>query len=180
MIYHVTVGDRTWVVELGPDGTRVDGRAVDVDFEHVEGSPVRSLMLDGTSHRLVARRVAAERWDLHVRGRRMQAEVVDERTRVIREMTGAGSGPAGPVGSTDSPIAGRTLSCAAGGPPSSLTFGADGSLSGRLLDRSVTGQWFVTQNREIHTHVIAGPVSIRDNLRRVGNRWVGRSTTCTG
>ena len=91
-----------------------------------------------------------------------------------------GSGPAGPVGSTDSPIAGRTLSCAAGGPPSSLTFGADGSLSGRLLDRSVTGQWFVTQNREIHTHVIAGPVSIRDNLRRVGNRWVGRSTTCTG
>ena len=96
MIYHVTVGDRTWVVELGPAGTRVDGKAVDVDFEHVEGSPVRSLMLDGTSHRLVARRVAAERWDLHLRGRRMQAEVVDERTRVIREMTGAGSGPAGP------------------------------------------------------------------------------------
>jgi pyruvate carboxylase subunit B len=96
LIYHVTVGDRTYVVEVGPEGTRVDGNPVDVDFEHIDGSPVRSLMLDGTSHRLVARRTAAEQWDLHLRGRRMRAQVVDERTRMIREMTGATGGPAGP------------------------------------------------------------------------------------
>ncbi len=95
MIYHVSVGDRTYVVELGPEATRVDGREVDVDLGHVEGSPVRSLLLDGRSHRLAAHRVG-ESWVLHIRGRRVHADVVDERTRVIREMTGEGSGPAGP------------------------------------------------------------------------------------
>ncbi len=96
MMYHVTLGGRTWVVELGGDGVSVDGKTVDVDFARIEGSPVRSLMVDGTSHRLAARRVGKESWDLHLGGRRVSADVVDERTRVIREMTGAGGGPRGP------------------------------------------------------------------------------------
>jgi len=96
MIYHVTVRDRTYVVELGTEGASIDGRTVDVDFAAIEGSPVRSLVLDGTSHRLVASRSGAERWDLHLRGRLVRADVVDERTRVIREMTGSAGGPTGP------------------------------------------------------------------------------------
>jgi biotin carboxyl carrier protein len=96
LIYHVTVGERTFVVDLGGGKPSVDGREVDADLEHVEGSPVRSLLLDGRSHRLAARRVGRESWVLHIRGRRIRAEVVDERTRVIREMAGAGSGPSGP------------------------------------------------------------------------------------
>jgi len=96
MIYHVTVGDHSYVVELGAEGALVDGRVVEVDFAAIEGSPVRSLVLDGTSHRLVARRVGSERWDLHLRGRLLRADVIDERTRVIREMTGSVSGPTGP------------------------------------------------------------------------------------
>ena len=93
---------------------------------------------------------------------------------------GSSVGYSGPAGSTDSPIAGKTLQCQAGGPASSLTFGADGRLSGRFLDESVTGTWYVNANNEIHTHVIAGAVSVRDNMRRVGDRWVGKTTTCTG
>ena len=96
MIYHVTVGARTFVVELGAEAVLVDGREVDVDLGHVEGGPVRSLLLDGASQRLVARRVARESWDLHLRGRRIRAAVVDERTRTIREMTGQGQGASGP------------------------------------------------------------------------------------
>ena len=96
MIYHVTVGDRTYVVELGPEGASIDGRPVKADLEHLEGSPVRSLLVDGASYRVAARRTGSESWDLHLRGRRIRAAVVDERTRVIREMTGAGSGPTGP------------------------------------------------------------------------------------
>lgn len=96
MIYHVTVGERTFVVELGPDAIRLDGREVAVDFEHVEGSPVRSLLVDGVSHRLAARRVGKESWELYCRGRRVRADVVDERTRAIREITGSGSGATGP------------------------------------------------------------------------------------
>ena len=96
MIYHVTIVGRTRVVELGGGGISVDGEPVDVDFARVEGGPIRSLLVDGSSHRLAARRVGKETWDLHIRGRRLRADVVDERTRVIREITGAGSGPVGP------------------------------------------------------------------------------------
>jgi biotin carboxyl carrier protein len=96
MIYHVTVGERVHVVELAPDGATVDGRAVEIDFARLGAGPVRSLVVDGKSYRVVARRAGTETWDVHLRGRRIRADVVDERTRVIREMTGAGSGPVGP------------------------------------------------------------------------------------
>lgn len=93
--------------------------------------------------------------------------------------TGGGTGPDVPVRSTNSAIAGQTLSCQAGGPPSNLTFGADGTISGRLLDQSVRGKWYVNEKSEVHTYIIAGPITLRDNLRPVGGRWVGKTTTCT-
>jgi biotin carboxyl carrier protein len=45
----------------------------------------------------VARNDGKGRWNLHLRGQRFEAEVLDSRTRSIREMTGAGAGPTGPV-----------------------------------------------------------------------------------
>jgi len=97
VIYHVTVASTTFEVELGPAGVIVDGRSVDVALERIEGGPIRSLLLDGTSHRVVARRVGRETWDVHLRGRRIRADVVDERTRAIREITGSGEAASGPA-----------------------------------------------------------------------------------
>ena len=97
MIYHVTIGGRTFEVELGDEGITVDGASHDVDLVRIEGQPVRSLLLDGASHRVSAHRVAKETWDLHMRGRRIRADVVDERARAIREITAAaGGGVSGP------------------------------------------------------------------------------------
>jgi pyruvate carboxylase subunit B len=96
MIYHVTIGERTLVVELGPGHAVVDGRRVEVDLADADGGSYRSLIVDGASHAISARRPEAESWDLHLRGRRLRAQVVDERTRAIREMTGEGTGPVGP------------------------------------------------------------------------------------
>ncbi len=96
MIYHVTLGDRTIEVELGSEGVAVDGRRVEVDFARNDGAPTRSLLIDGASHSIAARRVGKETWDLHVRGRRFRADVVDERTRAIRALTGAGGAALGP------------------------------------------------------------------------------------
>lgn len=96
MIYHVSVGERSWTVEFGTDGVTVDGEPVDVDLARLGAGPVRSLRVGGASHRLVARRAGTESWDLHLSGRRVRAQVVDERTRAIREMAGAVAGPSGP------------------------------------------------------------------------------------
>lgn len=84
------------------------------------------------------------------------------------------------TGNTNAPIAGRTLSCHTGGSATPLTFAADGTLRGRLLDSDVTGTWHVTPRREIHTHVRAGAVSVRDDLRQSGSRWTGKTISCSG
>ena len=96
MRYLVDIGSRSYQVDLGPDGTRVDGEPVEVDLANVEGTDVRHLLVDGRSHRLVARREKDGTWDIHLRGRRVRARAVDERTKAIEDMTGAGAGGVGP------------------------------------------------------------------------------------
>jgi len=96
-MYHVTIGGRTFQVELGDEGITVDGAPHTVDLVRIEGQPVRSLLVDGSSHRVSGHRVGKETWDLHMRGRRIRADVVDERARAIREITAAaGGGLSGP------------------------------------------------------------------------------------
>jgi pyruvate carboxylase subunit B len=97
MRYHVTIGERVVVVDLGPDGTLVDGRSVEVSLEHADGSPMRGLLVDGRSHRVVAERAGRGRWKLGLRGSAVSADVVDERTKAIREMAGGGAAAAGPA-----------------------------------------------------------------------------------
>jgi acetyl/propionyl-CoA carboxylase alpha subunit len=96
VIYHVAVGDQTHVIEIRGQEILVDRKPCEVDFAQLGRGPVRSLIVDGVSHRISASRIGPESWDLHLSGRRIRAEAVDERTRAIREMTGAGSGPVGP------------------------------------------------------------------------------------
>jgi len=96
MNYHVTVGDRTVVVTLSEGAVTVDGRAVRVGIGRVDGGPLRSLVVDGASHRLAAVRTGEGSWRIHLGGRRIDTSVVDERTRTIRAMTGDGVGPRGP------------------------------------------------------------------------------------
>ena len=96
MRYLVAIRGRTLEVDLGPDGVRVDGTPVMAELQAVPDGPVRSLLLDRASHRVVARRGEPGHWELHLRGWRLAAEVVDERTLKIREMTGTSTAAAGP------------------------------------------------------------------------------------
>ncbi|MGH7481496.1 MAG: acetyl-CoA carboxylase biotin carboxyl carrier protein subunit [Longimicrobiales bacterium] len=97
MRYFVTLADRTFVVDLEGDDVRVDGEPVDADLGRVADSGFRHLLLDGESFPLVARRGEEQgSWELHVGGQRWTLDVVDERTRAIRAMTGAAAGPKGP------------------------------------------------------------------------------------
>jgi len=96
MRYFVTLAGRTLQVELEPEGVRVDGVEVSADLAHVEGTDLRSLLLDGASYGILANLREDGLWDLHLRGRRWAAEVVDERTRAIREMAGDAGAAQGP------------------------------------------------------------------------------------
>ena len=96
MRYYVTVEGRTVEVELAGETPLVDGAPVAAELSLVPGTPTRHLVIDGRSHLVVATSEGGGRWELHVDGERFEAEVVDERTRAIRAMTGQGPAVAGP------------------------------------------------------------------------------------
>ena len=90
MRYYVTLAGRTVEVDLRGAKPRVDGVEVDAELVSVPGSALRHLRMDGASFALPIR--AGEKrgeWSCTVEGREVAAEVVDERTRAVREMTGA-------------------------------------------------------------------------------------------
>jgi biotin carboxyl carrier protein len=96
MLYHVTIGTRVITVALEGDRVIVDGVDAGVaDMADVPGTNVRHLLLDGSSVTLAARHDDGA-WNLHVDGWPVRAEVVDERTRAIRAMTGKSSAATGP------------------------------------------------------------------------------------
>lgn len=96
MLYHVTIGDRTVTVELEGERVIVDGvDAGTADLAALPGTDVRHLLLDRTSHTVIAHR-RVDAWSLHVDGWPVEAGVVDERTRAIRAMTGQSAAAPGP------------------------------------------------------------------------------------
>ena len=97
MKYFVTVRGRTIEVDLDANGMRVDGREVSAELRELPGSRVRHLLADGSALALVAAPVEAGVWDLYVEGARHRIEVVDERTRAIRAMTGQSAAARGPA-----------------------------------------------------------------------------------
>ena len=88
MKYFVQIAGREVVVEITGDAVRVDGEPVAAVLEPLPGTPLCQLHL---GDRTVVLEVASgERgtWELGHRGERWEAEVVDERTRHIRSLTG--------------------------------------------------------------------------------------------
>ena len=96
MRYYVTLEGRTFEVDLTGEVPRVDGEAVDAEMSRVPGRPTRLLLVDGRSHTLVARQGEDGAWDIYLDGEAYDTDVVDERTRAIREMTGQSGAEAGP------------------------------------------------------------------------------------
>ena len=95
MKYFVTVGGRERIVEVDGERVIVDGRPVAATLHAVPGTPVRHLVIDGRSLALPVEAEGRGRWALTVHGERHAVEVVDERTRHIRSLTGAKERAAG-------------------------------------------------------------------------------------
>jgi len=90
MKYFVSIGERTVEVDLTGHTPVVDGTPVEAEMSLLPGTSVRSLVVDGRSHTLSAQPGDRRgRWQIALGGGRFTADAVDERTRAIREMTGA-------------------------------------------------------------------------------------------
>lgn len=90
MRYHVTIGERTFEVDLHDGRIAIDGDPVEASLASVPGTPIRQLLVDDRAHALTAR--PGERrgdWSISLGGRTVEAVVVDERRRAIEAMTGA-------------------------------------------------------------------------------------------
>ncbi len=96
MRYYVTIRDAEFEVEVDEAGVRICGERVEVSALQVAGTEVHSLLVDGKSYRLVARPSGKGQWSLHLRGGHESAEVLDEHTKTIRDMSAARAGPLGP------------------------------------------------------------------------------------
>jgi biotin carboxyl carrier protein len=98
MKYFVMVGGQEVVVEIDGDRITVDGTPVGAGhLNALPGTPIRHLMLDGESRALVLEPQGRGLWAVGFRGERHEVEVVDERTRHIRSLTGAGQKGSGPL-----------------------------------------------------------------------------------
>lgn len=96
MHYFVTIRDEVMEVEVDGDRILVDGSPVEATLGDGAGTPVRSLRLGTRSHALVTGPRKGDVRTLHLDGEAFRVEVVDERTRRVRELTVAAAGAQGP------------------------------------------------------------------------------------
>jgi pyruvate carboxylase subunit B len=95
MKYFVTVEGREVVVDVDGDRVTVEGQPARAELRVVPGTPLRQLVVDDRSFVLAVAGRGRGSWVLGRRGEEWEVEVLDERTRHIRALTGAGKGRRG-------------------------------------------------------------------------------------
>ena len=98
MKYVVDVNGETIDVDLETTGVIVGGETRQGHLAELEGTPVRLVTIGTEVHRVVVRRGESRgRYTLWVDGFRYEVEAFDERTRAIRDLSGASAAATGPA-----------------------------------------------------------------------------------
>ena len=95
MKYWVTVNGREVEVDVVGDTVVVDGARQQASLDHVAGTPLRLLTRDGISRTLASEALGRGQWVISMQGRVLEVEVLDQRSRHIRSLSGAASGQGG-------------------------------------------------------------------------------------
>jgi biotin carboxyl carrier protein len=90
--YVVSIGGREIEVEIDGDRVTSDGKSYSAALSDVPGTPLRHLAVDGRQTEISMESGGPGKWSVGLRGERWECEVLDERTRHIRSLTG-GAGP---------------------------------------------------------------------------------------
>jgi pyruvate carboxylase subunit B len=90
MKYVVSVEGQPIEVEVDGERITVGGRSYQATLGRIPGTPLRQLVLDERPVTLSVEPLGQGRWALSLAGERSEVEVLDERTRHIRTLTGSG------------------------------------------------------------------------------------------
>jgi biotin carboxyl carrier protein len=88
--YVVMIAGQSVEVEIDGAGVRIGGHRVSANLESIPGTPLRQLVLDGRPLTVAMESIGRGRWMLQSSGERWEAEVLDERARHLRSLTGTG------------------------------------------------------------------------------------------
>ena len=98
MKYVVSVGGSEIEVALDGASVGVGNERTTASVSDIEGTPVRLVTIGDCVHRVVARRGESRgRYSVWIDGFRYEVEALDERTRTIRELSGASAAASGPA-----------------------------------------------------------------------------------
>ena len=98
MKYLVRIGHEEHEVLLDGEGVHVDGEDVSARVADVEGTPVHLVTIGDRVHRVIVRPGGSRgEYVLWLNGHRFEVEALDERTRAIRELSGAAAAASGPA-----------------------------------------------------------------------------------
>lgn len=98
MKYFVRINDEEHEVLLDANGVHMDGDDVAAQVIPLDGTPVRMVTIGDQVHRVVVRPGGSRgAYTLWLDGYRFEVEALDERTKAIRELSGAAAGPSGPA-----------------------------------------------------------------------------------
>ena len=86
MRYYIGINGEELQVLLNDENFELEGEHMSATL-HSAGSTEAQISLDGMRHRVHVRRTRAG-WRIHTRGRTFEVTVEDERSRVIRELSG--------------------------------------------------------------------------------------------
>jgi len=91
MKYHVSLRDRTYVIDVEGGAVTVNGERLEAHWAAVPGTPLVHLLLGGESWTVACQRLGENRWALGAVGERCEVEVQDDRTKQIEALTGRGA-----------------------------------------------------------------------------------------
>jgi pyruvate carboxylase subunit B len=100
MKYFVSIGDEQLVVNLDGEGVHFGDESVQAHVEDLSGTPVHMVTIGNEVHRVLVRRDRDRgkgAYSLWVDGYRLDVEALDERSKVIRELSGDRDKATGPA-----------------------------------------------------------------------------------
>jgi pyruvate carboxylase subunit B len=90
MKYHITLRNRTYVVDLSGATVIIDGERLESHWAAIPGTPLIHLLLGKESWTVACQPLDGRRWALGSAGERFEVDVQDDRSKQIEALTGQG------------------------------------------------------------------------------------------